>query len=130
MEFSPLILINLMWKPSFLIKKFSYKILNPKGVEEQKEPKKIAQVILDAVKLDVESYRLGNTKAWIPMFIFFILFLLYLFLFRFIDMIPKKHHCKYIEWYNPPSNIINRWFLFAHYISWLSIVFDTDEIGY
>jgi myosin heavy subunit len=45
---------------------YSYKILNPKAVDElkdTKEPKKIAQVILDAVQLDAENYRLGNTKA-------------------------------------------------------------------
>lgn len=49
--------------------KNSYKILNPKAVEDlkdSKEPKKIAQVILDAVALDAENYRLGNTKAWKP----------------------------------------------------------------
>lgn len=75
-----------MWEPSFLIKKFSYKILNPKAVDQlnlDKEPKKIAQVILDAVKLDVENYRLGNTKAWIPLYSYFLfLFLLHLLLFR------------------------------------------------
>lgn len=42
---------------------FSYKILNPKGVDAEKDPKKIAQVVLDAVSLDAELYRLGNTKA-------------------------------------------------------------------
>lgn len=41
----------------------SYKILNPKEVDAQKEPKKIAACIVDAVALDAESYRLGNTKA-------------------------------------------------------------------
>lgn len=54
---------NSAWKP-----KSSYKILAPKAVEElkdAKDPKKIAQVVLDAVNLDAESYRLGNTKAWI-----------------------------------------------------------------
>jgi myosin heavy subunit len=37
--------------------------LNPKAVDLEKDPKKIAQVILDAVQLDAENYRLGNTKA-------------------------------------------------------------------
>lgn len=58
-----LIMSNSAWKP-----KSSYKILAPKAVEElkdAKDPKKIAQVVLDAVGLDAESYRLGNTKAWI-----------------------------------------------------------------
>jgi hypothetical protein len=44
----------------------SYKLLNPKGVNElkdSKEPKKTAQCIVDAVSLDAELYRLGNTKA-------------------------------------------------------------------
>lgn len=44
----------------------SYKILDPKGVEalrDSKDPKKAAQVMLDAVHLDAELYRLGNTKA-------------------------------------------------------------------
>jgi myosin heavy subunit len=41
----------------------SYKILNPKEVDAQKEPKKIAQCIVDAVSLEAENYRLGNTKA-------------------------------------------------------------------
>lgn len=42
---------------------YSYKILNPKAVDAEKDPKKIAQVVLDAVSLDAELYRLGNTKA-------------------------------------------------------------------
>lgn len=42
----------------------SYKILNPKGVDAEKEPKKIAAAILDVSGLDPELYRLGNTKAW------------------------------------------------------------------
>lgn len=49
---------------------YSYKILNPKAVDAEKDPKKIAQVILDAVHLDVENYRLGNTKACNSFFIF------------------------------------------------------------
>ncbi|KAH9629146.1 hypothetical protein HF086_008595 [Spodoptera exigua] len=40
-----------------------YKILAPQAVEKESDPKKIAQVILDATGLDVESYRLGHTKA-------------------------------------------------------------------
>lgn len=46
--------------------KFSYKILNPKAAEAEKDPMKVAQVILEASGLDTESYRLGNTKAWVP----------------------------------------------------------------
>lgn len=48
------------------LSQISYKLLNPKGVNElkdSKEPKKTAQCILDAVALDAELYRLGNTKA-------------------------------------------------------------------
>lgn len=48
------------------IAKFSYKILNPKAAEAEKDPMKVAQVILEASGLDTESYRLGNTKAWVP----------------------------------------------------------------
>lgn len=43
--------------------KCSYKILAPQAVDKETDPKKIAQVILDASALDVESYRLGHTKA-------------------------------------------------------------------
>ena len=32
-------------------------------MEKESDPKKIAQVILEATGLDVESYRLGHTKA-------------------------------------------------------------------
>lgn len=49
----------------------SYKILNPRAAEAEKEPKKIAQVILDAVHLDAENYRLGNTKAWQLLYSFY-----------------------------------------------------------
>lgn len=48
------------------INSFSYKILNPKAVDLEKDPKKIAGIILDAVKLDPENFRLGNTKACNP----------------------------------------------------------------
>lgn len=41
----------------------SYKILNPAGVDKESDPKKIAQVILEATGLDPESYRIGHTKA-------------------------------------------------------------------
>lgn len=51
------------------IPSISYKILNPKGVEAEKDPKKIAQCIVDSVHLDGENYRLGNTKACNPLFI-------------------------------------------------------------
>lgn len=43
----------------------SYKILNPAGVNAQKDIKKVASVILDTSALDPELYRLGNTKAWL-----------------------------------------------------------------
>lgn len=49
-------------------------------MDQEKDPKKIAQVILDAVHLDVENYRLGNTKACNPMFIFVFKFILMVFL--------------------------------------------------
>jgi myosin heavy subunit len=42
---------------------FSYKILNPKEVDQVGDPKKCGAVILDKVALDPELYRLGNTKA-------------------------------------------------------------------
>lgn len=41
----------------------SYKILAPQAAEKESDPKKVAQVILDATGLDPESYRLGHTKA-------------------------------------------------------------------
>jgi hypothetical protein len=37
--------------------------LNPKEVEKVGDPKKCGGVILEAVALDPELYRLGNTKA-------------------------------------------------------------------
>lgn len=42
---------------------FSYKILAPKVMEEQKDPKKAAGACLESIPLDEELYRLGNTKA-------------------------------------------------------------------
>lgn len=42
---------------------FSYKILNPAAVSKQADPKKCAEVILEASGLDAELYRLGHTKA-------------------------------------------------------------------
>lgn len=41
----------------------SYKILNPKAADQEKDEKKVADLILQAVGLDTESFRLGNTKA-------------------------------------------------------------------
>lgn len=41
----------------------SYKILNPKAADQETDEKKIADLILQAVGLDPESFRLGNTKA-------------------------------------------------------------------
>ncbi|XP_069359363.1 myosin heavy chain, muscle isoform X22 [Maniola hyperantus] len=52
---------NRMVYPDF---KLRYKILAPQAVEKESDPKKIAQVILDATALDVESYRLGHTKVF------------------------------------------------------------------
>lgn len=51
------------YSPTHTSRPLSYKILNPKGVDQVKDPKKIAECILDAVHLDAELYRLGNTKA-------------------------------------------------------------------
>ncbi|KAL4707989.1 hypothetical protein ACJJTC_010605 [Scirpophaga incertulas] len=52
---------NRMVYPDF---KLRYKILAPQAVDKESDPKKIAQVILDATGLDVESYRLGHTKVF------------------------------------------------------------------
>ncbi|XP_052893958.1 myosin heavy chain, muscle isoform X11 [Anopheles moucheti] len=52
---------NRMMYPDF---KLRYMILNPKGVEAEKDLKKTAQVIMDAAGLDSELYRLGNTKVF------------------------------------------------------------------
>ncbi|XP_035909609.1 myosin heavy chain, muscle isoform X31 [Anopheles stephensi] len=52
---------NRMMYPDF---KLRYMILNPKGVESEKDLKKCAQVIMDAAGLDSELYRLGNTKVF------------------------------------------------------------------
>nr|XP_026492101.1 myosin heavy chain, muscle isoform X47 [Vanessa tameamea] len=52
---------NRMVYPDF---KLRYKILAPQAAEKETDPKKIAQVILEATGLDVESYRLGHTKVF------------------------------------------------------------------
>ncbi|XP_055644606.1 myosin heavy chain, muscle isoform X14 [Toxorhynchites rutilus septentrionalis] len=52
---------NRMMYPDF---KLRYKILNPKGADQEPDPKKCAQCILDAVGLDQEMYRLGNSKVF------------------------------------------------------------------
>ncbi|XP_048478564.1 myosin heavy chain, muscle isoform X23 [Plutella xylostella] len=52
---------NRMVYPDF---KLRYKILNPAGVDKESDPKKIAQVILEATGLDPESYRIGHTKVF------------------------------------------------------------------
>ncbi|XP_058451351.1 myosin heavy chain, muscle isoform X12 [Malaya genurostris] len=52
---------NRMMYPDF---KLRYKILNPKEVETKKDPKACAECILNAVGLDTEMYRLGNTKVF------------------------------------------------------------------
>lgn len=41
----------------------SYKILNPSGVAKEADPKKCADIILQATGLDSELYRLGHTKV-------------------------------------------------------------------
>jgi hypothetical protein len=88
--------------PSPSIKPFSYKILNPKAVELEKDPKKIAGVILDAVKLDPESFRLGNTKACNPVsFCLIKRRILDVFLFCDLFLSNPHYHCKYKEWKFP-----------------------------
>ncbi|CAG4991721.1 unnamed protein product [Colias eurytheme] len=52
---------NRMVYPDF---KLRYKILAPQAAAKESDPKKIAQVILEATALDVESYRLGHTKVF------------------------------------------------------------------
>ncbi|XP_039753101.1 myosin heavy chain, muscle isoform X50 [Pararge aegeria] len=52
---------NRMVYPDF---KLRYKILAPQAVDKESDPKKIAQIILEASGLDVESYRLGHTKVF------------------------------------------------------------------
>uniref|UniRef100_A0A1Q3G4M4 Putative myosin class i heavy chain n=1 Tax=Culex tarsalis TaxID=7177 RepID=A0A1Q3G4M4_CULTA len=52
---------NRMMYPDF---KLRYKILNPKAAEAEKDPAKVAKVILESIGLDTESYRLGNTKVF------------------------------------------------------------------
>lgn len=42
----------------------SYKILNPKGVENEEDGKTAAGTLITSVALDEASYRLGHTKAW------------------------------------------------------------------
>lgn len=41
-----------------------YKILNPKEVSKESDPKKCAELILNASGLDTELYRLGHTKVF------------------------------------------------------------------
>lgn len=43
--------------------KFSYLILAPVEMTHEKDPKKSAQLCFDKIGLDVESYRIGHTKA-------------------------------------------------------------------
>ncbi|XP_076274676.1 myosin heavy chain isoform X32 [Rhynchophorus ferrugineus] len=52
---------NRMVYPDF---KLRYKILNPSGVAKESDPKKCADVILQATNLDGELYRLGHTKVF------------------------------------------------------------------
>lgn len=41
-----------------------YKILSPKEVSKESDPKKCAEIILTATQLDQELYRLGHTKVF------------------------------------------------------------------
>uniref|UniRef100_A0A1Q3G4C2 Putative myosin class i heavy chain n=1 Tax=Culex tarsalis TaxID=7177 RepID=A0A1Q3G4C2_CULTA len=52
---------NRMMYPDF---KLRYKILNPKATKAEKDPKKAAKNSLEAIGLDTESYRIGNTKVF------------------------------------------------------------------
>lgn len=55
---------NLLVQPK--LRQYSYKILNPKavdGLDVEKEGRKIAQLIIEAVGLNADQYRLGMTKA-------------------------------------------------------------------
>ncbi|XP_055593740.1 myosin heavy chain, muscle isoform X16 [Uranotaenia lowii] len=52
---------NRMMYPDF---KLRYKILNPKAADQETDPKKCADVILQSVGLDAEMFRLGNTKVF------------------------------------------------------------------
>ena len=70
------IIAIILWHHSILFP-ISYKILNPKAVEGEKDPQKCAQVILDAIGLEAELYRLGNTKAWDPFSYFIVILILY-----------------------------------------------------
>lgn len=53
----------LMFFPVARYPPYRYKILAPQAVSKEPDPKKNAQIILDATGLDAESYRLGHTKA-------------------------------------------------------------------
>ncbi|KAK6638239.1 hypothetical protein RUM44_008668 [Polyplax serrata] len=52
---------NRMVYPDF---KLRYKILSPKEVSKESDPKKCAEIILTATQLDTELYRLGHTKVF------------------------------------------------------------------
>lgn len=54
---------------------FSYKILNPKGIDGVADLQKAAKIILESTGLDEETYRIGNTKACPIKIIFFFLLL-------------------------------------------------------
>lgn len=49
--------------PYHLPKKYSYQILNPKGIKGMEDPKKASKVLIESTELDADLYRLGNTKA-------------------------------------------------------------------
>ncbi|XP_064213622.1 myosin heavy chain, muscle isoform X24 [Tribolium castaneum] len=52
---------NRMVYPDF---KLRYKILNPAAVDKESDPKKCADLILQATGLDADLYRLGHTKVF------------------------------------------------------------------
>uniref|UniRef100_A0A2M4CTJ8 Putative myosin class i heavy chain n=1 Tax=Anopheles darlingi TaxID=43151 RepID=A0A2M4CTJ8_ANODA len=52
---------NRMMYPDF---KLRYMILNPKAIQAEKEGKKTAQNSIEAIGLDPDSYRIGNTKVF------------------------------------------------------------------
>lgn len=55
--------LTILFYTTQLKKKYSYKILAPKAIEENKDLKKATGAVLEIVELDPESYRLGHTKA-------------------------------------------------------------------
>jgi hypothetical protein len=52
---------------------FSYLILAPAAMQNEKDIKKAAGICLETVALDPEMYRLGHTKARTYFFFYFVL---------------------------------------------------------